>query len=612
MTELCSYFGLISVAALSICWAFVTVALLILYELGQPVSLELKIDNSKTILLFTALLVLLFLVILAIGFVARPNNWDSMTYHMPRVMHWEQNGSIDFYPTTIIRQLASGPFAEMIILHFDLLGGGDYYANAVQCLAFAGSAVAASLLAKRLGAPAMWQVAAAVFVSTLPMGILQASTTQNDIVVSYFLISAADRLLVWTNSSRIRDVAATGIAFGLAILTKGTAYFFAAPLLVLMAFCLIYKRRLRKLGELTAIGLLILVCNSGQYVRNFVSFGSPFGTQGAITAVEPNVQTLLSNIARDTGANFATPWPNVNAVIVQSLNNALKRVGLDPNPPNATWPNSHFTLSQSVFHEDFAPNPLHTLIILFSMLLWSGRALLWGGTNVWHVFVKREDAGARRLFQSGLDRCRSLYPLEIILGACIFAFLLRWQPWITRLEMPFFVLMAPAVASVLPRKLNGPIVFVLFCTISFVSAIPVLLFNERRPLVGDRSIFTVSQYETMFTQQPDFGRAYEEAMAAVRATDATELGMIAGSDTWEYPAWRLLNGDRQRPPVRIGQICVPSIAGLKQMPGFAPRVAVLLDRDAVKTLSCLEGTFQRGASFGEGRNQMFIYHRVGN
>src|SRR4030095_5899533 len=34
-----------------------------------------------------------------LAFLAPPNNWDSMTYHMPRVAHWSQAGSVAHYPT---------------------------------------------------------------------------------------------------------------------------------------------------------------------------------------------------------------------------------------------------------------------------------------------------------------------------------------------------------------------------------------------------------------------------------------------------------------------------------------------------------------------------------
>jgi hypothetical protein len=51
---------------------------------------------------------LLFIVLTATAFTALssvPNNLDSMSYHLPRIEHWLQNQSLEFYPTSDSRQL---------------------------------------------------------------------------------------------------------------------------------------------------------------------------------------------------------------------------------------------------------------------------------------------------------------------------------------------------------------------------------------------------------------------------------------------------------------------------------------------------------------------------
>jgi hypothetical protein len=48
-------------------------------------------------------LLLNVLVVGVIAVVAAPNNRDSMAYHMSRVMHWIQKGSVGFYATAILR-----------------------------------------------------------------------------------------------------------------------------------------------------------------------------------------------------------------------------------------------------------------------------------------------------------------------------------------------------------------------------------------------------------------------------------------------------------------------------------------------------------------------------
>jgi 4-amino-4-deoxy-L-arabinose transferase-like glycosyltransferase len=77
--------------------------------------------------------------------------------------------------------------AEYVTLHRQLLSGGDRLANLPQWFASMGSLFVVSLIAARLGATARGQALAALFCATLPMGILQSTSTQNDFVVAYWL-----------------------------------------------------------------------------------------------------------------------------------------------------------------------------------------------------------------------------------------------------------------------------------------------------------------------------------------------------------------------------------------------------------------------------------------
>jgi hypothetical protein len=86
--------------------------------------------------------------------------------------------SVEHYPTSYVPQLYHPPGAEFAIMHFQIISGGDRFANLIQWLSMVGSAIAVSLIAKQLGANLRGQVFAAVFAATLPMGILQGSSTQ--------------------------------------------------------------------------------------------------------------------------------------------------------------------------------------------------------------------------------------------------------------------------------------------------------------------------------------------------------------------------------------------------------------------------------------------------
>jgi hypothetical protein len=146
-----------------------------------------------------------------------------MTYHLTRVMHWQQDRSLDFYATSIQRQLHLTPGAEYVTLHLQLLSGGDRLANLPQWFASMGSLFVVSLIAARLGATARGQALAALFCATLPMGILQSTSTQNDFVVAYWLAC----LVALVTDATTRGwpwVLALGAALGLATLTKATAF----------------------------------------------------------------------------------------------------------------------------------------------------------------------------------------------------------------------------------------------------------------------------------------------------------------------------------------------------------------------------------------------------
>ncbi len=87
---------------------------------------------SRSDVLLLCSLALIVVPVGLIALVSPPNNWDSMTYHMSRVAHWAQNGTLAFYPTHILRHLFMNPWAESAVLHLYILGGGDRFSNLVQ------------------------------------------------------------------------------------------------------------------------------------------------------------------------------------------------------------------------------------------------------------------------------------------------------------------------------------------------------------------------------------------------------------------------------------------------------------------------------------------------
>src|SRR5207249_2914067 len=67
--------------------------------------------------------------------------------------------------------------------------------------------------------------------ASLPMAILQASSTQNDLVASLWLVCFVYFLVRLVTAWKWTDAALGGISLGLAMLTKVTSYLLAPPFL---------------------------------------------------------------------------------------------------------------------------------------------------------------------------------------------------------------------------------------------------------------------------------------------------------------------------------------------------------------------------------------------
>ena len=154
-TEFLSFFGLINRLSIFICWIILFLfaylkfgSLLKIYFYNISLKKKYTFD---TIFLYKLSISLILILTFLTALIYPPNTPDSLSYHMPRVMHWIQNNNVEFYPTSITRQLFISPFSEYVILHLQLLIDGDYLANYVQWLSMIGSVIGVSLITKEFG-----------------------------------------------------------------------------------------------------------------------------------------------------------------------------------------------------------------------------------------------------------------------------------------------------------------------------------------------------------------------------------------------------------------------------------------------------------------------------
>jgi 4-amino-4-deoxy-L-arabinose transferase-like glycosyltransferase len=544
ITEFLNLFRLLSFGAILGSWiliAALTVAFLLRVN-GPAKRLDIRLwlaDISKLDLFLLTSIAIIVVVVGMIGLISPPNNWDSMTYHMSRVVHWIQDKSVAHYPTSFLPQLYEGPWAEFAVMHFQILAGGDRFANLIQWFGLLGSVVGVSLLAGKLGANLRGQIFAAVFCATIPMGIVQGSSTQTDYVVSLWLVCALYFALLLKDDDQIRYSLAAGAALGLGILTKPTAYFYAFPFVAWVSLWLLKSRRARGFLQIVLIVVIAFVINVGHYARNYNLFGSPLGPGYEEPGKKYSndiftIPALTSNVIRNLALHVSTPFRPVNTFFEKAVNKAHRMIGFDINDPRTTWPEEKFDVEPISLQEDYASNPLHLLLIgIFVPVL------------VLQQYKKQDTI---------------YYLICLILGFLMFCSYIKWQPWNSRLHLPFFVLWSPLIGLSLSEIKARWIAYVSLVLL-LLGAIPYLLLNDARSFWGEEDILTLSRTELYFNNRETSLEPYIRSAQFLADAGCADVGLMLETDSYEYPFWVLLP-QTEGQAVRIEHVNVTNISGV--------------------------------------------------
>ena len=542
-TEALSLLHLISFAMLVCVWLLAT-SLLIWLALKKkafhsiPTSLELTSWNQLNLshkLLYLGISTII-LVIGVIAIVAPPNNWDSMSYVMPRVIHWVQNHSVEHYPAHYTSQLYNGPWAEFTLIHLQLLSGGDWLANVPQWLSMIGCLIAVSLLAKQLGADRRGQLFSVLVCATIPVGILQASNSKNTYIIVFWLVCLTYYGILLIKSRPTWSlVLAASTSFSLAVLTKGTAYVYALPFIIWVALSVILRVKEKTFVYLIGSNTTFLLINIGHYLRNLLTFGSPTSTYPYKWGNELyNLPAFISNVMKNISLHLIPPFFDREGVdcLVTRVHQLL---GVDPIDSRLNlflggYQPTEFTTQSVQFFEDTAGNSFHFWLALLAIVL----------------FFKDQRLRKNKILLG--------YCLATVFSFLSFCLLIKWQLWHSRLHLPIFVLMCPFIGIVLAQALKRSIAqFILI--ILLATASPYLLLNETRPIAAAANIFNTDRTAQYFAARSTLQADYISVADLVKQNRCDEIGLIQRPDAWEYPLWLLLTQTSQR-PIRVENVNV--------------------------------------------------------
>jgi hypothetical protein len=419
--------------------------------------------KEKNILLFIFFIIVLPLFLLAI-FIP-PNNWDSMAYHLPRVEHWIQNKNIYPYPTNIVRQVLTSPLSEYIIANFQILANTDAFSNLVQFGSFIFILFTGTLIFSLLKIGMKGQLFLLLALFSLPMMLFQATTTQTDLLASFFFLSFIlfAILIIQTESNFKTNFIFLALSLSLGILTKYHIAIFAAPIVLYLLFFLIKKKNNKNTIFAVLISCItIAVILAPLFLRNIYFFGSItgkdlFDENATIINTTISIQNMLSNNFKHIVDFISIPINGYNNLLF-SVNHSLHNlIGVSENFPGNNWAGEPFTVNNHL-NEDTAGSLIHTLLIILSLLL----------------LLKSKHKTKLLLLFTYCFIAFSLYGLLFI-----------YTPFDIRLLLPILILLIIISTYIIYISLtNKYIINGLMFLFLIISIFPVY-FNRAKPIIGN-------------------------------------------------------------------------------------------------------------------------------
>ncbi len=486
------------------------------------------------------LLLVIFLLLVMNTYIALhtvPYNWDSMTYHLSRIMYWIQNRSVSYFDTNIPRQLVSPVLAEYVNLHlFSINGLSDVYANMVQnlsqwfCVVFMIGAL------KKLSVkPVLCYLGGFLFCAA-NIVVAEGCSTQVDLYAAMWtmaIVYLVLDLVFWNaefryNKEHLTKFIFMGVACGFLYHAKPNACIAVVAVFIWALFVRIRKKdkwtHLLGLCCSTVIAAFLTVVTV--FVRNFRYCGDFLAGDylSQITIGTFEIKSVLVNSCK----NFATVsvWPDFEIQTYDLVSRFAELLKVDLNAPEIAFNGNAFYCVYSL-GMDSACSPVLLLVILAACLLF-----LTG-------FIIRIFRGGRRMFGgSQADGFILGGFLQFVVSLAV----IRWQPWVARLLIPSFAVAVIASVMVFNRILENCPAGKIKNRLSVCLCVCIVMVNLY--IVSEQYLYNLEPVlDHVFERQTRFAqyfRANGEAGPYMQMCDYadsqsdTDLGLADG-EWYEYP-----------------------------------------------------------------------------
>ncbi|WP_418791094.1 ArnT family glycosyltransferase [Phosphitispora sp. TUW77] len=342
-----------------------------------------RLQLSRYLYLSLALVSVIIIYNLFVAIYVPPNNNDAVSYHLPRILHWLQNNSVDHYFTNDWRQNSLPVNSSVLMLWTVLVSQSWLFVHTVQWISLIVCFLGIVKLSLLASLPKKEAIICGLIFLSFPMVVLQSSTAQNDLVVSaYSIMFIYFGMQYLFNKGNLFYLLSCGISFGLAMGSKLT-FVFLLPGVIIGTLFFVKKQSTASYKRLTN---MVIVCLIGflifgvyNYALNYKYEKNIIASHNAISATTTSTFSL-----RESATSLARyGYQMVDFVVVPDF---LKDIVRELQVGAGTTLFSVFGLDTTGFdftpiwykmrpHEDLAGFGLLGLGVLFGSLIFYKRNL---------------------------------------------------------------------------------------------------------------------------------------------------------------------------------------------------------------------------------------------
>lgn len=538
ITEILSVFHAVNTVSLWLCWGGIDVVLLsfcfVKYKnQGWKNSLSMregKHIDGKVIAWGVFAIGMIFLALKTV-----PYNWDSMTYHLPRVVHWLQNGTVAHYATHNDRQVASPVLGAFINLHvYAMANGNDTFVNLLQCCSYLTNGMLVYSIAKKLKCSEKYCVIALVLFYSMPIAFAEALTTQVDNFSTFWMLSFSYLILdllkpeekIVFEKKMLFKVVNLSLCIAFGYLAKPSIgfgiLFFALWLLIVV---IRRKDKILTLAAYIAIACMVITAiTSPEFYRNYETYGalSSSGTGQRQLIGTLHERYLLVNGVKNFTFNMPTVWIYNSKDTVWKYTVRLARaLDIDLDDPLISEDGREYEVRDPQnYGHDSAVNP----VIIWLMIVC--------------IFVI--------IFKNGkehLSEIKNQFFVVACMSFCFFCMVLRWEPFVSRYMLSYLAILCPAVSGQLEMLFDGKGERNRTNEIKFLTILYFLCITEFGGLVYFHGKIARNQTDNRgyFTNRWEIADNYVRMADWINDKGYRNIGLLIGGDSYEYPLMALLD-----------------------------------------------------------------------